>query len=217
MRIRATKTNTESRREQIVQAAVDLIDREGMSGLSMAAIAGRVGIVPSALYRHYRNKEALLDGVMARVRARMMANAAAVREEVSGARDRLRILLFRHADMLMENRAFIYVIFASLSYNENLNRREVLRQTICDYREAIERIVAEGQRNGEIRGDLSPRTTAVMFLGLILPGAVLARLSGGEFDPRDHVRRAWPAFERGLVPERNLKSNPARRNEHACA
>ncbi|MFO7930743.1 MAG: TetR/AcrR family transcriptional regulator, partial [Desulfosalsimonas sp.] len=100
----------------------------------------------------------MLDAVMERVRERMLANAAAVREEVPGALERLRMLLFRHVAMLVENRAFVYVIFASLSYNENPKRREFLKQTICDYREAVERIVAEGQSGGEIRKDVSSQT-----------------------------------------------------------
>ena len=45
---------------QIVQAAIDLADAEGLAAVSMARIAEAVGYTPMALYRHVSGKEELL-------------------------------------------------------------------------------------------------------------------------------------------------------------
>lgn len=45
---------------QIVQAAMDLADAEGLAAVSMARIAEAVGYTPMALYRHVSGKEELL-------------------------------------------------------------------------------------------------------------------------------------------------------------
>lgn len=45
---------------QIVQAALDLADAEGLAAVSMARIADAVGYTPMALYRHVSGKEELL-------------------------------------------------------------------------------------------------------------------------------------------------------------
>jgi AcrR family transcriptional regulator len=45
---------------QIVQAAMDLADAEGLAAVSMARIAEAVGYTPMALYRHVSSKEELL-------------------------------------------------------------------------------------------------------------------------------------------------------------
>lgn len=45
---------------QIVQAAVDLADAEGLAAVSMARIAEAVGYTPMALYRHVSGKDELL-------------------------------------------------------------------------------------------------------------------------------------------------------------
>ena len=45
----------------IVQAAFDLLDEAGMDGLTVRALASRLGVQAPALYRHVRNKQALLD------------------------------------------------------------------------------------------------------------------------------------------------------------
>ncbi|MFD6446087.1 TetR/AcrR family transcriptional regulator [Promicromonospora sp. NPDC060204] len=53
---------------QIVQAAMDLADTEGLAAVSMARVADAVGYTPMALYRHVSSKEELLA---------MMADAVA--------------------------------------------------------------------------------------------------------------------------------------------
>jgi AcrR family transcriptional regulator len=51
-------------RDRIVSAARDLFLRHGPEGVSMRAVAGRVGLTPMALYRHFRSKEALHDALV---------------------------------------------------------------------------------------------------------------------------------------------------------
>jgi AcrR family transcriptional regulator len=45
----------------IVQAALDLLDEAGMEGLTVRALAARLGVQAPALYWHVRGKQALLD------------------------------------------------------------------------------------------------------------------------------------------------------------
>jgi len=51
-------------RQRVLQAAVDLADRFGLESLSMRRLAGELGVVPMALYKHVANKEELLDGMV---------------------------------------------------------------------------------------------------------------------------------------------------------
>ena len=88
----------------IVQAALDLLDETGMDGLTVRALASRLGVQGPALYWHVPSKQALLDematliwrrigDVMAGLpadlpwREVMAAYAAAVRKELLGHRD----------------------------------------------------------------------------------------------------------------------------------
>jgi AcrR family transcriptional regulator len=50
-------------RSRILQAALGIIDRDGVDGLSMRRLSEEVGRDPTVLYRHVSNKAALLDGI----------------------------------------------------------------------------------------------------------------------------------------------------------
>jgi TetR/AcrR family transcriptional regulator, tetracycline repressor protein len=48
-------------KEAIVQAALRLLDETGMDGLTVRALAARLGVAAPALYWHFSGKQALLD------------------------------------------------------------------------------------------------------------------------------------------------------------
>jgi TetR/AcrR family transcriptional regulator, tetracycline repressor protein len=61
-------------RERVVAEALTVISADGAQAFSMRALAGRLGVVPGALYRHVHGKEQLydliLDAVLAEVDCR---------------------------------------------------------------------------------------------------------------------------------------------------
>jgi len=194
--MRAQKTETEARQEQIIEAAFDLIGAEGVHALSIARIAERVGIVPSALYRHFKSKEDVLDAVLELIRTRLSANVTQVRKETPEALPRLRSLLMRQVRMLNENRAIPHVVFSDGIYTGHPDRKAKVAKTITSYLKQIQIIIEDGKQDGAIRQDVVPSTAAIMFLGIILPAAVLWNVSEGDFNMIAHAENAWPAFVR---------------------
>ncbi|MFA5159242.1 MAG: TetR/AcrR family transcriptional regulator [Candidatus Omnitrophota bacterium] len=197
--MRAQKIETEARQEQIIEAALELIGADGVNALSIAGIAERVGIVPSALYRHFKSKDDVLDAVLELIRTRLLANVTQVREETPDALPRLKSLLMRQVRMLSENRAIPHVVFSDGIYTGHPERKAKVATIITSYLCKIQKIVEEGIQDGSIRRDVVPTTASVMFLGMILPAAILRNVSEGGFDVIAHAQNAWPAFVRCIA------------------
>ena len=51
-------------RETILRAALHIADRDGLGGLTMRKIAGRLGSSPMGVYRHFRNKAEIVGGLV---------------------------------------------------------------------------------------------------------------------------------------------------------
>ncbi|GFZ93133.1 TetR/AcrR family transcriptional regulator [Nesterenkonia alkaliphila] len=47
-------------RQQLLSAAQEAVQKEGASALSLRGVARRAGVVPSAVYRHFESRDALL-------------------------------------------------------------------------------------------------------------------------------------------------------------
>jgi AcrR family transcriptional regulator len=194
----AEKLNTAVRQEQIAEAAMRLVASHGMKGLSVAAVARRVGIVPSAIYRHFHGKDEVLDAVLELFQARVMGNVATVRSETADPFEQLRRLLVRHTGLIRENEALPRIIFSEDVHYRSAHRKARLLQIIRGFLEEVEKILREGQSAGCVRRDIDPGTASLMFIGLFQPAAVLWHLSDGDFDITRHTERAWKIFRRAI-------------------
>jgi AcrR family transcriptional regulator len=65
------------RRERILDAAADLMARNGYQGVNMTDIGSAAGIVGSGIYRHFDSKNAILVELLDRVVDRLLADAEA--------------------------------------------------------------------------------------------------------------------------------------------
>jgi AcrR family transcriptional regulator len=51
-------------RQRVLEAALQLIDREGLEGFSMRKLGAMLGVEAMSLYNHVESKGALFDGVI---------------------------------------------------------------------------------------------------------------------------------------------------------
>jgi len=81
------------RRQEILDAALDLADDKGLDAVSMRALAERAGVTPMALYPHVGSKAALLDGMLGRAVGQMVADEGPAWHSAADWRERLRVLM----------------------------------------------------------------------------------------------------------------------------
>lgn len=188
------KLKTEVRRDQIAQAALGLISSQGMSALRISGLSRRVGVAPSAIYHHFRNKDEVIDAVLDLLEKRLVGNVQAVAGKAADPLAQLKEILVRHVRLILEHSALPRILFSEEIYGGKPERKAKLHTIIMNYLGEVARIIGEGQRQNRIRSDASAATLAVMFLGLVQPTAILWHLSDGEFDAARQVERAWPIF-----------------------
>jgi AcrR family transcriptional regulator len=195
------KLDTQIRREQIAEAALSLVASQGLRRLSVAAVARRVGLVPSGIYRHFKNKDEILDAVLDRIEQRLLANVKASRDEHADALDCLKDVLMRHIRFLREGKVISVprMIFSDDAHADNPARKRRVLRVFEQYTGQIAEIVREGQTQGRIRPELDVQTVALMLFGIIVPAGILWHLTEGGFDVTRHAQRAWKLFSSSIT------------------
>jgi AcrR family transcriptional regulator len=199
--MRAEKLDTKIRQEQIAQAAMNLIASHGLKGLSVADLAHRIGLVPSAIYRHFKNKDHILDAVFTLIEGRLMTYISKVCGETEDALKRLNHLLILHVQVIHENQAIPRLIFSDEFSTDYPEKKMRVYEIISRYLNGISEIVKEGQQRSQIRQDIDSKTISVMFLGIFQPAGVLWYLSDGGFDIAGHTKKAWKVFQESIRPK----------------
>ncbi len=196
--VKREKLNTEVRQEQIIQAAMNLIASRGLKGLSMAALANRIGLVPSAIYRHFKSKNDIVDMILDFIQERLLTNIRITCKETSEPMERLQRILKRHVETLRKNRAIPRIIFTEDIFSGNPKRRTKVYRIVSGYLEDMNKIIQDGQEKRQIRSDMDSKTVALMFLGMIQPGAILWFLSDGKFDISKQSEKNWNLFREAI-------------------
>jgi len=105
---RTTRKRAPLNRDRVLRAALELADVGGSGGLTMQGIGRRLGVEAMSLYRHVRNKDEILDGMVDLVFAEieLPADRSSWRTVVRARSISARAALRRHpwAITLMESR-----------------------------------------------------------------------------------------------------------------
>ncbi len=97
-------------RQRILAAAAAVLHDAGSGAVTMRAVAERAGVTATALYRHFHDKDALLDGLRIEIRARFLdATARGADRPESG--DRLLGALVAARTFAIEAPAFYTYLF----------------------------------------------------------------------------------------------------------
>jgi AcrR family transcriptional regulator len=102
-------TETQTRRQQLVDTAAELFAARGFHGVSVADLGAAVGISGPALYKHFPSKEALLAEMLVSISERLLAEGQARVAAASSPAGALASLVDWHVDFALQHRALIVV------------------------------------------------------------------------------------------------------------
>ena len=107
---RVYTVNSRGPRDRIIEAAERLLRSEGISAVTTRRVAGEVGVTAMAMYRHFRDKDALVQALIALGFARWEARLAdAVR--AANARERIVTALHAYRDFALEEPRYFELMF----------------------------------------------------------------------------------------------------------
>jgi TetR/AcrR family transcriptional regulator, fatty acid metabolism regulator protein len=189
------KLNTKIRQKQIADVCLEIISERGLAALNVAEVASKLGLVTSALYRHYKDKEQMVSAILQIIRKRVKADFVKAEKQGRDAFEKLEMLLNIESDRLHERRAFQMIIFSDSTLQEKYNKLTEIRSIVSEFRAATLSIFERGQEAGDIRNDISSDTLEKMFVNLFLTNVAMHIIDEDEFDINDYHNKAWSVFK----------------------
>jgi AcrR family transcriptional regulator len=120
------------RRERILASATSLFEENGFHGAGIDDIAAAAGVTGPAIYRHFKNKDAVLVALFDRLAQRLGSILETVATEAGdgasgGPRSALETLVRLHVRLAFEERALIVVYISEERNLPDTERKRVRR------------------------------------------------------------------------------------------
>lgn len=196
----AEKLDTCIRREQIAEAALLVAADEGLGGVTVKKVAARVGLTPSGLYRHYKNKSEILAAVLNWVHLRFQANIDDACAESDQALDILHGIMVHNLKTIRRYRILPLFFLSSIIWNGEPHLARHIRANFRHSLGRIAQILAHGQRIGQVRPDADPQCLAVTFIGAYAMPAMLHARDLVDADLDRLVETNWLLLREALTP-----------------
>ena len=149
--------------DSLTDVALRVFADRGYDGASMDDVARAAGITKASIYHHVSGKEALLERGLGRALDALFAILDEPAARDGRAVDRLRHIVERVAETTLHLLPELTVLFrvhgASKSERNAVDRRRAFDRLVTD-------IIAQAQREGDVRRDLDPRLVARLIFGM---------------------------------------------------
>lgn len=187
------------RKVEIMIAARDLLAIHGFTGTTMAAIAAKVGVVESALYRHFSSKNHLFRETVSYFYEPILNDIEHAADTMDDPVATVRYVIRRHVRTYIEipelNRLVVVQARQSSAEEEmgvvELNRR---------YSSVLTKTVAAGVADGSLRGDLDPRLVRDMIFGAVEHVWLRHEAHGEQMDVESVSKDIYTMLEPALLP-----------------
>jgi AcrR family transcriptional regulator len=190
------KKSTRIRKEEIVQAAIDVVGKKGVRAVTISAIAASAGMSEANIYRHFRGKDEIFAALADFIGSEVMGKAAAIAGASRKPLEKLESIYFSHISLITEHPGIPRFVFSDDVHLGHRNIADKLALRIGSYVETITGVIAAGIAEGELKPELSPRETALTLLGMIQFSALRWTLGTASFDMRPEAEKLWNNFLR---------------------
>jgi AcrR family transcriptional regulator len=150
--------------ESLLAIAVTVFNERGYDGTSMEDLSRRLGISKSSIYYHVDSKEDLLALALDRALDGLFRVAGEIGASEDAAIVRLERLVRGSVQVLADRLPYVTLLLRARG-NTSTERAALARRREFD--QIVADLVAEAERDGDIRPDVDPAITARLLFGLV--------------------------------------------------
>jgi AcrR family transcriptional regulator len=177
---RKAKGDGHLRRAEILHAAERIFVRDGYEGATIRKIAEEVGVSSTALYMHFRDKDAILLEICECAIAALLDSNNEISSRPIDAVSRVRLMLYTYMRFGLENPNTYRLAFCSSRIDISLMRRQVAADLGARCSDRFMRAVADIAAEGRLRvGDAD---SAAQTLWAACHGLVSLRINQNRTD-----------------------------------
>ncbi|MDD2501345.1 MAG: TetR/AcrR family transcriptional regulator [Geobacter sp.] len=192
------KKATQVRQAEIVQAALGVIGRLGVSGLTIHEVAVAASMSEANIYRHFRNKQDVIRAAVEFIGGQVTSRAAQLAASSGKPMDKLEKVIVAHTEMIAKNPGIPRLLFSDGGIVTGGKIAQVMNSRIDGFLATLTGLIEAAEAEGVLREGVAARETAATILSMIQFSVV--RWIGNQAEGKlvDEVTLLWANFRKML-------------------
>ena len=188
----------DARRAATVEAVVALAATQNPSDITTAAIAQHMQLTQGALFRHFANKDAILQAVMEWVAGQLLERIDRAANAAASPRAALQAVFMEHVGFVVQHPGVPRIILSELQRAGETEPKRLVQALVGSYGTRVRQLLAQGRSQGELHAALDVQAAATLFIGTV-QGLVMQSLITGDMERmRADAQRVFAIYQRGI-------------------
>lgn len=154
------------RRAEILNSAMELINEQSFSQISISDIANRIGIKREGVYYYYKNRYEILLAIVKPTAEDLISNLESILRRDIPAERKLELAIDNHLVRFERAHLETRITLQDNYFQENEELMRELRPIWAAYGDLWVQVVQEGQAAGAFRADVNAKVAAFGILGM---------------------------------------------------
>jgi TetR/AcrR family transcriptional regulator, fatty acid metabolism regulator protein len=200
----AIKNKKDSRRNEIIDAALQVFSRKEYQDATISEITRLAGISEATLYEYFDSKEDLLFAIPGKITGEAIEFIEQILPFIRGVEGKIRAIVQKYLRVCEENPEYTSLVMLQLKTNSKFRSTEAF-EIIRRGAGLLLDCIKEGIEDGTLKSGTDPYLTRAIILGTIEHICTRWRLMGGPPDVSSHTDRIVDSILNGAVAARDAK------------
>lgn len=186
-KVKARRKPAETRRHDVIDAALDIIRKHGVEKLTTRALSQAVGIAQPTLFLHFGSKTRMLVQLVDAVQARLQEGVKPLMLERMSPLERLKAVIRFHLDFIQKQPGIPRLLFSEELQSGDPAFRKRMNEMVKNFLQFLTGLIQGAQKAGELRKDIDAEQHACLLLAMIQGLAFRWILSNHRFVLREQA------------------------------
>lgn len=196
------RKRSRQRKIEIVNSAAELLIAKGLHNLTIKNLAQKNNISESAIYRHFKDKQAILIGLIDQFEHDLLLAIDQSIKKYKNPIEQLREIMKTHIIFAQEKKSLLFAITSTAIHLRDDFLRKKILGTTDKYKFKIKEILIQAKKQDLLRDDINIDTAGFAFFGLIRSASAHFALTNYTNPPIHKFKTLWNIYLHGIEKSR---------------
>lgn len=188
----------EARRAATVEAVIQLAADQNPAEITTTAIARQMGLTQGALFRHFPNKDSILEATMHWVSDRLLRRLDKAATGHDSPCSAIEAMFKTHIDFVAKHPGVPRMLFGELQRAEETLPKKMAKTLLDQYADRLRVLLNKGKQAGEFSNELDIDSAIMLYLGMTQGLIMQSLLSGRVAEIRQAAIGAFEIYLNGI-------------------